>query len=74
MLLQSDNHGKRLLLFPSWPSAWGDVSFKVRGDRNTTIEGELKGSKLTSLGVTSESERRKEVVVLPLHTASYAVE
>ena len=66
MLLQSDSHGERLLLFPSWPSAWGDLRFKVRAERNTTIEGTLQGGQLIALDVTPE-ERWKDVVVLPLH-------
>jgi len=67
MLLQTDNHGERLLLFPAWPKAWPDLSFKLFAERNTTIEGELKGGKLVSLLVTP-AERRKDVVVLPLKT------
>ena len=39
--------------------------FKLHAERNTTIEGELKGGKLVSLLVTP-TERRKDVVVLPL--------
>ena len=50
-------HGERLLLFPSWPSAWGDVSFKVKAEHNTTIEGEMKNGKLVSLEVTPEERR-----------------
>ena len=56
-----------MLVFLSWPSAWGDFSFKISAERNTTIEGELKDGKLASLAVTPEA-RRKDVVVLPLHS------
>ena len=67
MLLQTDNHGERLLLFPAWPKAWPDLSFKLYAERNTTVEGELRGGTLVSLLVTP-AERRKDVVVLPLRT------
>ena len=67
MLLQSDNHGERLLLFPAWPKVWPDLKFRIRAERNTTLQGELKGGKLLSLLVTP-AERRKDVVVLPLRT------
>jgi hypothetical protein len=67
MLLQSDNHGERLLLFPAWPSDWGDLQFRLSAERNTTISGELKSGQLISLDVVPE-ERRKDVVVLPLYT------
>ena len=65
MLLQSDNHGERLILFPSWPHEW-DVTFQIRAERNTTLSGEVKDGKLVSLRVVPEG-RRKDVVVLPLH-------
>ena len=65
MLLQSDNHGERLILFPSWPHEW-DVQFQIRAERNTTLSGEVKDGKLVSLRVVPEG-RRKDVVVLPLH-------
>ena len=70
MLLQSDNHGERLILFPSWPHEW-DVTFQIRAERNTTLSGEVKDGKLLSLRVVPE-ERRKDVVVLPLHGAPAA--
>lgn len=62
MLVQSDNHGSRLLLFPSWPKQW-DVSFRIHCERATIIEGILKGGELKSLVVTPKS-RRKDVVIL----------
>ena len=63
MLLQSDNHGERLLLFPAWPKEH-DIQFKLHAERNTTLVGELRGGTLRSLTVTPP-ERRKDVVVLP---------
>jgi hypothetical protein len=64
MLLQSDNHGERLLLFPAWPTeSWPDLSFRIHAERSTILEGELRDGKLISLQVTPP-ERRKDVVVL----------
>lgn len=62
MLLQSDNHGERLLLFPAWPKNW-DIEFKLHAERNTSVAGKLKGGKLVGLTVTPP-ERAKDVVVL----------
>ena len=64
MLMQSDNHGERLLLFPAWPvDAWPNLKFKIHAERNTTLKGELQEGKLVSLVVTPQ-ERRKAVVIL----------
>jgi|EP01047_Picozoa_sp_COSAG01_P019996 hypothetical protein len=64
MLLQSDNHGERLLLFPAWPTeSWPDLSFRIHAERSTILEGELRGGKLISLIVTPP-DRQKDVVVL----------
>jgi hypothetical protein len=59
MLLQTD--GRTLYLLPAWPAEW-DAEFKLRAPYRTTVEGEVKGGKLTRLVVTPES-RRGEVVV-----------
>jgi alpha-L-fucosidase 2 len=64
MLLQSDNHGERLLLFPAWPKEH-DLQFKIHAERDTTLVGELKNGKLRSLTVTPK-DRQKDVIVLPL--------
>ena len=58
MLLQAD--GKKILLFPAWPKEW-DVSFKLHAPLNTTVEGELRGGKVTTLKVTPKS-RAADVV------------
>ena len=58
MLLQTVN--ERILLFPAWPKEW-DVSFKLHASRNTTLEGELRDGKVTSLVVTPKS-RTADVV------------
>jgi hypothetical protein len=58
MLLQTVN--EKILLFPAWPKEW-DVSFKLHASRNTTVEGELRDGKVTSLVVTPKS-RTADVV------------
>jgi len=58
MLLQAD--GKKIFLFPAWPKEW-DVSFKLHAPLNTTVEGELRGGKVTTLKVTPQS-RAADVV------------
>jgi hypothetical protein len=58
MLVQSS--GKEIFLFPAWPKEW-DVNFKLHAPHNTTVEGVLKGGKLTALKVTPES-RASDVV------------
>lgn len=66
MLLQSDNHGERLLLFPAWPvHAWPNLKFKVHAERNTTLQGELRGGKLVSLVVTPPERQKAVLILLP---------
>lgn len=52
MLLQSD--GDTIHLLPAWPREW-NVSFKLHAPRNTTLEGEVRDGKVTSLTVTPKS-------------------
>jgi hypothetical protein len=52
MLMQTVD-GK-ILLFPAWPRDW-DCSFKLHAPDNTTVEGELRNGKVTSLTVTPSS-------------------
>ena len=59
MLLQID--GKRILLLPAWPPDW-DVDFKLHAPEQTTVEGKVRGGKLTSLSVTP-LHRRADVEV-----------
>jgi alpha-L-fucosidase 2 len=59
MLLQTD--GRQIFLLPAWPKEW-DVEFKLHAPQQTTVEGVLRGGKLTSLHVTPES-RRQDVVI-----------
>lgn len=59
MLLQTD--GRTLYLLPAWPAEW-DAKFKLHAPYRTTVEGEVKGGKLTRLIVTPES-RRADVVI-----------
>jgi len=58
MLLQAD--GRKIYVFPAWPKVW-DVNFKLHAPYNTTVEGELRNGKVTSLKVTPKS-RAAEVV------------
>ena len=60
MLLQTA--GKKIYLFPAWPSAW-DVHFKLYAPYSTTVEAELKAGKLVSLKVEPE-ERRGDILNL----------
>ena len=60
MLMQSD--GAKIRLFPAWPAAW-DVDFKLHAPRRTTIEGSLRGGKVTRLHV-EPPEREADVEVL----------
>lgn len=69
MLLQTDNHGERLLLFPAWPvGAWPNLKFKIHAERNTTLQGELKAGKLVSLVVTPPERRKAVEILLPVAT------
>ena len=57
--------GRRILLFPGWPSAWGDVSFKLFAPLNTTVECVLHGGRVARLVVTPEA-READVTIAPL--------
>jgi hypothetical protein len=48
--------GKRIDLFPAWPSGW-DVDFKLHAPLQTTVEATLRGGKVTRLVVTPETRR-----------------
>ena len=61
MLMQCD--GESIFLLPAWPPQW-DVSFKLHAPRQTTVECDVKGGKITRLHVTPES-RRKDVTIRP---------
>jgi len=61
MLLQSD--GKTLYLLPAWPRNW-NASFKLHAPFNTTVTGEVRGGKLTSLTVTPKSRATDVVQIL----------
>jgi hypothetical protein len=60
MLLQNGEHGE-LLLLQAWPREW-DAKFNLHAHRLTTIEGEVKGGKLTRLVVTPP-QRAKDVLL-----------
>ena len=57
MLLQSGDDGftdTTIVLFPAWPCDW-DVTFKLWGPLNTTVEVEYADGKLRNLAVTPAS-------------------
>ncbi len=57
MLLQSGDDGfssTTIVLFPAWPCEW-DVSAKLWGPLNTTVELEYAGGQLINLVVTPQS-------------------
>jgi hypothetical protein len=69
MLLQYDTSappvpgaktGGKIFLLPAWPKNW-NASFKLHAPQNTTIEGEVRDGKVTSLKVTPKS-READVV------------
>lgn len=60
MLLQAD--GDKIFVLPAWPKNW-DVSFKLRAPKNTLVECDFRGGKLTKLQVTPNS-RRQDVEIL----------
>ena len=62
----SGKSGGKIFLLPAWPKNW-NVSFKLHAPHNTTVEGEVRGGKLTFLKVTPQS-RSADVVNL-LETA-----
>jgi hypothetical protein len=68
MLMQCD--GKKIILFPAWPKSW-DVHFKLHTPYQTTVEGTLKGGKLTELKVNPESRRTEVVSMLDAGTSRY---
>ena len=46
-----------LLQDPAWPDGW-DASFKLHAPGRTTVEGEVRGGRVTELKVTPEARRR----------------
>ena len=62
MLVQSV--GDKILLFPAWPAARWNVTFKLHLPRQTIVEGELKDGQLIHLAVNPESRRANVVVLL----------
>ncbi|MDR1485474.1 MAG: DUF5703 domain-containing protein, partial [Planctomycetaceae bacterium] len=60
LIMQCD--GKRIDLFPAFPSDW-NCEFKLIAPHKTTVEGQLKNGKLINLKVTPK-EREKDVHVL----------
>ncbi|MDR1289645.1 MAG: hypothetical protein LBK06_00440, partial [Planctomycetaceae bacterium] len=59
LIMQCD--GKRIDLFPTFPTDW-DCDFKLNAPYKTTIEGQLKNGKLFNLKVTPK-EREKDVII-----------
>ena len=60
MLMQCD--GKRIQLFPAWPTEW-TADFKLHAPYQTTVEGHVENGKVTGLKVTP-ANRTKDVVVV----------
>jgi hypothetical protein len=60
MLMQTVD--EKIYLFPAWPKDW-EVKFKLHAPYNTTVAGELKDGKITSLKVLPEA-RRKDIVLM----------
>lgn len=58
----SGKGGGKIFLLPAWPKTW-NASFKLHAPSNTTIEGEVRGGKVTALKVTPQS-RAADVVNL----------
>ena len=56
----SGKTGGKIFLLPAWPKNW-NASFKLHAPQNTTIEGEVRDGKVTSLKVTPQS-RAADVV------------
>jgi hypothetical protein len=63
LLQPLDDAAQSILLFPSWPVQLWDVSFKLHGPLNTTIEAACVGGKLVKL-VVQPAERKGAVKVL----------
>eukprot|EP01052_Picozoa_sp_SAG31_P014732 SAG31_NODE_925_length_10954_cov_3.051589_8_plen_1371_part_00 len=61
--------GRRIVLFPGWPRAWGDVRFKLSAPLNTTVECELRDGEVVNLVVTPAS-RRLDIEIALLQTQS----
>lgn len=59
MLLQAV--GQKILVLPAWPQDW-EVEFKLRAPRATTVEGAVRGARLTALRVTPAA-RAADVVL-----------
>jgi alpha-L-fucosidase 2 len=58
MLMQTE--GKKIMLLPAWPKDW-DTDFKLNAPLNTTVQGKVRGGKLTDLVVTPAS-RKSDVI------------
>ena len=67
MLLQEA--GDKILILPAWPKEW-DVNFKLHAPKQTTVECEMRGGKITKLVVTPESRRRDVEVCAPFETVN----
>jgi hypothetical protein len=63
LLGRLDDADQTIMLFPGWPVDLWDVSFKLHGPLNTTIEATCTAGKLSKLVVVPES-RRSAVQVL----------
>lgn len=55
LLGRLDDQNQTITLFPGWPVERWDVSFKLKGPLNTTVEAACTGGKLTALRVTPPS-------------------
>jgi hypothetical protein len=55
LLGRLDDQNETITLFPGWPVERWDVSFKLKGPLNTTVEAACTGGKLTTLRVTPPS-------------------
>lgn len=62
LLGKLDDANRTITLFPSWPAQLWDVSFKLQGAGNTTVEASCVGGQLKRLVVTPP-ERRANVVI-----------
>jgi hypothetical protein len=62
MLLQAD--GRKIFLLPAWPRDW-DCDFKLHAPMNTTVEGAVRGGRLSSLKVTPQVRLRDVVKMEP---------
>jgi hypothetical protein len=62
MLMQTP--GDRILLLPAWPKEW-DVNFKLHAPKQTTVECEVRNSKVIKLLVTPESRSKDVEICVP---------